>query len=354
VKRLLLPLTDILLTIVNKYFKAETEMKQFTILLFALVLAGGFCSNVFPQHSLAMSTLDRSCQDTQKLPATKPAAPNIWTIGIYTGTSPFQLSSPENIKNPVLTAAVVNDLKVDIVAHPFLVVTDSMHYMFFTAKDGKTDKGGIGLAESKDGFNWKYRQIVLLEPFVLSYPCVFKWKNDYYMIPEAHTETSLRLYKATEFPVKWEYERDLLTGDTFISSTILRYKNMWWLFVARSGNETLRLFYASDLKGKWTEHPMSPVVKKDLNTARPAGRPFVVNGTLYRLGQDCDPTYGNQVHAFQITEITTRTYAEKMIDTPLVKSTSKGWNSEAMHHIDAFRTGRKEWIAVVDALGNNP
>lgn len=327
-------------------------MKQFIILFLALLSPGELSFNEFPQNNPEFSFKNPLVQETRKLPEAKPPEENRWTIGIYAGSSPFQLSSPGSVKNPVLTAKAVNDLKVDIVAHPFMVATNSMYYMFFTAKDGKTDKGGIGLAESKNGYDWKYRQIVLLEPFVLSHPCVFKWKDDYYMIPETHTEKSLRLYKATEFPVKWEYVKDLLAGDYFISSTIVRYKNMWWLFVARSGNETLRLFYASDLLGNWTEHPMSPIVKKDLNTARPGGRPFVVNGALYRLGQDCYPTYGNQVYAFQITDISASNYAEKMIDGPLVKSTSKGWNSEAMHHVDAFRTGRKEWIAVVDALGN--
>jgi len=171
------------------------------------------------------------------------------------------------------------------------------------------------------------------------------------MIPECHTEKSLRLYKATEFPLKWKYEKDLLTGDTYISSTITRYKNIWWLFISRSGNKTLRLFYASDLKGKWTEHPISPIVSDDLNTARPGGRPFVLNGKLYRLGQDCYPSYGNQVNAFQISRISKKTYSEKMLAEPLVKATSSGWNAEAMHHVDALRIAGNKWIAVVDAQG---
>ena len=123
------------------------------------------------------------------------------------------------------------------------------------------------------------------------------------------------------------------------------------MFTAKSGNETLRLFYSPDLKGQWTEHPQSPIVKKNLDIARPAGRPFVIDGILYRLGQDCYPTYGNQVHAFQITDISTKTYAEKMIDAPLVKASSKGWNAGAMHHVDAFQVALNKWIAVVDALG---
>lgn len=77
----------------------------------------------------------------------------------------------------------------------------------------------------------------------------------------------------------------------------------------------------------------------------------MVDGILYRLGMDCDPGYGNQVHAFKITDISTKTYAEKMIDTPIVKASSKGWNSQAMHHVDAYQTARNNWIGVVDAYG---
>jgi hypothetical protein len=280
-----------------------------------------------------------------------PAPKSAWTIGIYTGPSPFQLAPPANVKNPVLTGAAVTDMKVDTIAHPFMVVAGSRYYLFFTAKDAKTDKGGIGLAESKDGLNWKFRRTVVHEPFVLSHPYVFKWQSEYYMVPEAHTEKSVRLYRATEFPDKWKYEADLLTGDTFISPTLVRFQARWWMFVARSGNDTLRLFYTPQLKGPWTEHPQSPVVLKNLKTARPAGRPFVIDGTLYRLGQDCYPTYGNQVHAFRITSISPTTYSETMIDTPVVKASGQGWNAEAMHHVDAQQIGKGKWLAAVDALG---
>jgi len=326
-------------------------MKLTSVVLTASALATGLCGCGFLLSGSPVSGRDSPQQVTQAVSTVKTSRESAWTIGIYTGPSPFQLSPPARVRNPILTGVDVNDLKVDIVAHPFMIVTNSSYFLFFTAKDGKTDTGGIGLAESKNGLDWKYRQIVIHEPFVLAYPYVFEWQGDYYMIPEAHTETSVRLYRATEFPCKWKYEGDLLTGDHFISSTVVRYQDMWWMFIGRLGNETLRLFYAHDLKGPWTEHPLSPIVKKDPNIARPGGRPFVVDGILYRLGQDCYPTYGNQVHAFQITDISTTTYAEKMIDTPLVKSSSNGWNAEAMHHVDAHQIGKNEWIAAVDALG---
>jgi len=281
-------------------------------------------------------------------PAAKQSA---WTLGIYTGPSPLQLAPAPEVKNPVLAAADVSDIKVDAVAHPFMVIKDKRYYLFFTAKDLKSDQGGIGLAESGDGLHWKFRRTVIREPFVQSHPFVLEWQHEYYLIPEAHTQTSIRLYKATAFPEEWKYVGNLLEGDHFISPTLARYKNLWWLFTSPSGNDTLRLFYASDFKGPWKEHPLSPIVKKDLRTARPAGRPFVLDGALYRLGQDCYPTYGRAVRAFRITDISPTTYAETMVERPVVEASGKGWNSDGMHHVDAHPMGKGRWIAVVDALG---
>ncbi|MFC2076527.1 hypothetical protein ACFLT7_05545 [candidate division KSB1 bacterium] len=284
--------------------------------------------------------------------AQQPAEqPSQWTIGIYTGPSLFDLSSPPNITNPVITPADVTDMEADIVAHPFWVVDHSRYYMFFTVKNSKAHTGGIGLAESANGSKWDYRRIVIDESYDLGYPYVFTSGGNYYMIPETHTEPSIRLYRATSFPDKWVYEQDILQGEIFISASIVRFQETWWMFVARSGNETLRLFYADDFRGPWTEHPKSPIIEKDLNIARPGGRPLVIDGSLYRITQDCDPTYGNQVFAFQVTDISKTTYSEKMIEKPIVKMTSKGWNAEAMHHVDLHRIGQDKCIAVVDALG---
>lgn len=283
------------------------------------------------------------------LAQTAPKA--IWTLGVYTGASPLQLRPAPQAHNPVITAADVTDMKVDAVAHPFMVMKDGRYYVFFTAKDLKSDQGGIGLAESSDGRHWKFRRTVIREPFVQSHPFVFEWQNEYYLVPEAHTETAVRLYKATAFPDRWQYVGNLLEGDHYISPTLARHGNLWWLFTSPSGNDTLRLFYASDLRGPWKEHPKSPIVKKDLRTARPAGRPFVLDGSLYRLGQDCYPTYGRAVRAFRITELSPAAYAEKMVEAPVVEASGSGWNSQGMHHVDAHRMSAGQWIAVVDALG---
>src|SRR5215470_3983241 len=183
--------------------------------------------------SMAVSISDSTAQDNRPSAGKK----RVWTLGVYAGGSPLALQPAPKAANPVLTAADVTDMKVDALAHPFLVIKDKRYYVFFTAKDLKSDKGGIGLAESREGATWKFRRTVIRESFVQSHPYVFEWQNEYYLIPEAHTEASVRLYKATAFPDEWKYEGDIIKGDHFISPTLVRYKDLWWMFTVRSGNE---------------------------------------------------------------------------------------------------------------------
>ena len=48
------------------------------------------------------------------------------------------------------------------------------------------------------------------EDFHLSYPFIFEYKEEVYIIPDSCNNRSIRLYKAIEFPMKWEYQYDLL------------------------------------------------------------------------------------------------------------------------------------------------
>jgi hypothetical protein len=286
--------------------------------------------------------------------ATKADGPdrNSWTIGVLVGPSPFALATPPGIVNPVLTGADVTDLPVDTIAHPFMVVEAGRYHLFFTAKDARTDTGGIALAESADGFRWKFRKTVVREAYVLSHPCVFQWQGDHYLVPEAHTLTSVRLYKATRFPEDWQFECSLLEGGKFISPTLVHYRDLWWMFVSPPGNQTLRLYFSPGLKGTWREHPLSPIVANEAHSARPGGRPLLLEGKLYRLAQDCLPTYGAQVRAFEILEMSPTEYREKLVDPPLIrKDPEGGWNRAAMHHVDAHRLADGRWLAAVDALG---
>jgi hypothetical protein len=240
-------------------------------------------------------------------------------------------------------------LKAEFVADPFMVKEGGVWFMFFEIMDAKSYRGKIGLALSEDGIKWSYQGIVIDEPFHLSYPYVFKWHNDYYLIPECYTANAIRLYKAVEFPLRWSLDGELLQG-SYVDASIFRHDDQWWLFAAEAqGNHTLHLFSARDLAGPWMEHPRSPIVKGDAQRARPGGRVLVLDGRIIRYAQDCTETYGGQLRAFEVTELTPNNYQEKAISPePILKASGDDWNKDGMHHIDPHQLSDGRWIACVD------
>src|SRR5271169_5965132 len=88
-----------------------------------------------------------------------------WSIGISRGSSPFDLSDPPDIPDPVMTAAQVTDVKAEFVADPFMIKEGTTWYMFFEVLNMLNGLGEIGMAISDDGCKWTYQSIVLREPF---------------------------------------------------------------------------------------------------------------------------------------------------------------------------------------------
>jgi hypothetical protein len=275
-----------------------------------------------------------------------------WSIAIYSGKSPFHIAPDRDVNNPVLTWRYVSDIPAAFVADPFMIRVNRAWHMFFEVMNRESRKGEIGLATSGNGLEWRYQQIVLAEPYHLSYPYVFEWMNDYYMIPESYMAGAVRLYKAIAFPTRWAFAGTLVAGPYYADPSILRYDDKWWLFVDASPDmqhNTLRLFWSDDLLGIWKEHPLSPIVNKNPHIARPAGRMLVLGNRPIRFAQDCYPTYGIQVQAFEITALTTTDYQERAVG-PVIKAGETGWNASGMHQIDAHRLEDGRWFACVDGF----
>ncbi len=216
---------------------------------------------------------------------------------------------------------------------------------------GKQVWGEIGLAVSNDGVHWQYKQIVLDEPFHLSYPYIFKWSDRYYMIPESGDVCEVRLYETIEFPLKWRYVKTLLYG-CYRDPSIFYYKSVWWMYLYEEEG-VLRLFFAYDLTGQWKEHPMSPIVRCNNSIARPGGRVLVLGDRIIRFAQDDHLTYGRQVLAFEVLKLSLTEYEEKPFSQEVIlKPAGSGWNADGMHHMDAHYLGNGTWIACVDGYRN--
>ncbi len=198
-------------------------------------------------------------------------------------------------------------------ADPFLVERNGRTYLFFEQYSGTT-RGTIVCSEvSADGVPGEPRE-VLARNYHLSYPFVFEWRGETYLMPETWANRTVEVYRAMEFPWQWEFAAVLLNNITAVDPTIVEYKDKLWLFVggvAGLGTESseLSVFYSDSLFGEWHSHPKNPVVC-DVRRARPAGKLFFDNGSLIRPGQDCAERYGRGVTLSRIEKLSENEYHE--------------------------------------------
>jgi hypothetical protein len=252
----------------------------------------------------------------------------------------------------VLTREHVSDVRALFVADPFMVRGSGRWHMFVEVLNAATGKGQIGLAMSGDATAWHYEGIVLSEPFHLSYPYVFEWMGEHYMIPETYQANGVRLYRARRFPREWALVATLVEGDSLVDSSVVHVDDHWWMFVQSSplpNHDTLRLYGAPALTGPWREHPASPIVTSDPTAARPAGRIVMHDGRLVRFAQDCRERYGLAVRAFEVTTLAPDAYGERPVGPDrILAGSGTGWNAGGMHHVDAHFLGPERWLACVD------
>jgi hypothetical protein len=272
-----------------------------------------------------------------------------WEIDIYAGPSPLALAPAAGARNPVLTANHVTDVKAYFVADPFMLREGGIWYMFFEVLNRASQRGEIAYATSEDGLRWRYQRVVLAEPFHLSFPYVFHWEGEYFMVPESFQAGTVRLYRAVAFPTGWRFDRELCAAAPFVDPCPFHHDGRWWMFVSVPTNDQLRLFNADSLHGPWSEHPRSPVLSGDTRIIRPAGRVIHVNGRPVRFAQDCGSAYGERVRAFEIVELTPTAYREELVcEEPISRPDLR--RPRRIHHIDPHQRGDGTWIACGDSF----
>jgi hypothetical protein len=200
-------------------------------------------------------------------------------------------------------------------ADPFLFEQQGKSYLFFEELPFATNKGIISMVEvAGDGRCSPPRPVLETETH-LSYPFVFEWRGQIYMLPEARDSGKISLFRAVNFPDCWKLEKDLIEDVWAVDPTLVEHAGRFWLFaggVEKHGdiNSELYLFFAESPLGPWMPHPLNPVVS-DVRRARPAGRPFLRDGCLVRPGQDCSVRYGGAVVLNRVVALSETQYREE-------------------------------------------
>ena len=204
-------------------------------------------------------------------------------------------------------------------ADPFAAYVDGRHFILFEDGNEATRRGHIAaIALDRDGTP-SAPVPVLVRDHHLSYPFLFTWRGEHYMIPESTAVQRVDLYRATRFPYEWRHERTLVAGESLADVTLQDIEGRWWMFATAPAVpdvrheawlwEELHVFHADSPLGPWTPHPRNPVVS-DVRRARPAGRLFRYRGAWYRPAQDSGTAYGAGLALQRITRLDPEGYAE--------------------------------------------
>ena len=225
-------------------------------------------------------------------------------------------------------------------ADPFAWQRDGRFYVFFEEYPYATRRGRISVVELDERAKPAGEaKPVLKQPWHLSYPYLFKFEGELYMLPEQKESRRIDLYRCVDFPGRWERVKTLMSGMRLVDANLFEHEERWWLLCAAKlkwqglrYDETLFAFHAdSPLSERWIPHPANPLVR-DFSRARPAGRVLRdTQGRLLRPSQDCARRYGDGLNISEILELTPITYRERLLWHKSGREAG-GWNG--MHHID--------------------
>lgn len=202
-------------------------------------------------------------------------------------------------------------------ADPFLFSQGGQKWLFVEELEYRRGKGIISVTEVVKGKTIAPPRPALVRPYHLSYPFVFEYRDEIYMMPENGKSGRLELYRARSFPFDWELSDVLIENIELFDATLLHYRDKWWIFAAiahkeGSAQDELAIFHSAHLEGPWQPHRLNPV-KSDCRSARPAGH-FIVSGNrLLRPAQDCEETYGSALVWLEIEELTTEQFREREV-----------------------------------------
>jgi len=204
-------------------------------------------------------------------------------------------------------------------ADPHIILKDGIFYIFFEEYVYENKRGNISVIELDQNGNFSKPIIVLEENFHLSYPHIFEYDNQMYMIPETHEKNTIQAYRCIDFPKKWKLDKILFKNINAVDSTMLHYNNKWWLFTGiknemESDWSNLHIFYSDNpISENWTSHPMNPIIVNKRNS-RSAGKIYLKNNVLYRPAQiSTNDEYGKGIIINEIKLLNETEYYEKEV-----------------------------------------
>jgi hypothetical protein len=232
-------------------------------------------------------------------------------------------------------------------ADPFPIEKDGRVWILLEVLPFATQRGHLAAIELFEDGSYGKEETIMITESHLSYPFIFSWQDELYLLPEAGESREVTLWKCESFPDRWTKAATLLTDVCFADATLIEHEGLWWLFMTigeQNGiclQDELHLYYAHSPLGPWTPHIENPI-KSDARNSRPAGNIFYRDGVLYRPAQDCATGYGKATVLNRIDRLD----IEGFFETP-VGRIDVGWHKGC---ICTHTLSRSENYWAVDGL----
>ena len=216
-------------------------------------------------------------------------------------------------------------------ADPHVIKEKKFHYIFFEDYSLKKGKGSISCIRVDKNNRIKHFREIIEENFHLSFPFIFKYNKNYFMIPESEKDNSIRLYKCVTFPNKWKFVKKIIENINCVDSVLFKWKKKWILLTSQAGNKFLhnKLFAftaKNPISNNWTKLNSSPIVYSNIS-GRNAGLIIESRKKIYRISQAYLPgNYGAFISINKILNIFKNKYHEKKIKDilPLYEKNIRG------------------------------
>lgn len=201
-----------------------------------------------------------------------------------------------------------NRSSLHYLADPFGLWRNGRLHIFAESFSYRTGLGEIDVLVLDEDFSILDQQVILREPWHLSYPFVFEADGETWMLPEAHESGALWLYRAVDFPFRWERARPITLDHVPLDASLIRHEEQWWLFYAPADPPAGRLTslcaaHAQRLEGPWHPHPANPILIDD-GGLRPGGTPFLMQDMVHLPVQRCEGSYGTGLRLLRFDQLT--------------------------------------------------
>ncbi len=244
-------------------------------------------------------------------------------------------------------------------ADPFVVTDDNdpgKFHIFIEEMEYSVGHGHISVLTVDSDGNHNGAVPVIKQPYHMSFPFVFNYQNEKYMIPETGDNRTIQLYRCVDFPHHWEFVKNLMEDVFAVDTHVEEVNGRWWMFTTiRESEHTdcldqLHLFHAdSPLSGQWQPHVNNPV-SMDVRSARPAGALVRHDGKIFRPSQDGGYHYGWGIKINEILQLDDDQYLEQE-----VRTIESGWRrsiiaTHTLNHVKGMtvsdaRVLRPRWLS---------